>query len=934
MAVIGIGCQETAPTTGHQKDFSISKPEVEQQLPKQKMFNKQEDKKVPEITHYTPESLQMLAEVLTKGTAQEGTKKDVPKISVIAQAQCENSQEFSPTCPEGPIIAGHKSYSRPEQFEHIPNNVASATEKKIPYSSKKCQYPGQTRKKRKKSPKNKTKQQRKPSKGGSKTPEQESTPPIPVQEDDCAHSSCFLIRSNLHDSKALSTINELPNLVNIKGRWDFMLTDKSSCHKVINPDLCLNHVKPNHRGDFFPQPETTFPSFSRDQPLCNTSVDKCVMGQEQMEDQDFASYQLEKDLFMDSDLDVSSLDEIPDVLVKNQCERDSLEECEMLALGGHVSHGETRQLQSIVKLFQQQGQHLKEGFPVSNDNEGVLLNEKLKPVDYEYREESHWVKKPDLLGCGSFGDVYEVEDKTTHFSCAAKQLSLATFRPEELQTWSSVTSCPQIVPLYGTVRDGRSLVIFMEKLSGGSLNHLIKERGCLPEVEALHYHFQVLEALDYLHQNRILHGDIKADNVLLSSDKKQIFLCDFGHSCFLPVDGSEKNPIADGDIPGTETHMAPEVAKGCKYGTKVDIWSSCCMMLHMLNGCHPWTRYYNHPLHLKIAMQPPPTNEIPDTCHPCTADVIKAGLQKDPGKRASASKLKSMVKKALKEVGDLSKKANITAMIQKGCVVNGSKQEAVGKTIFRPGSPAVEGGPRGWSPPDMQKRSCFSEFNMVDHTTETLKKTEFGKSWSFFKEDGNFFSLHGRIGERKRNILDQEFQQLEREFCLNSLSQPYAPELQEQMLSCLSLESLIYTENSLKDSLKGSYSQRDDLSSGIHSWCSQSDQCSFSFNSKFVLGKPTEPHGHFNGIRVKVHSLEGECLNICELRGTNIGRIAVGISRQVSEPAFSLQTANGEHVSCEMMIPDSGIDLQCISAPDYTHDWAWRIRNGKLEVRS
>jgi len=53
-------------------------------------------------------------------------------------------------------------------------------------------------------------------------------------------------------------------------------------------------------------------------------------------------------------------------------------------------------------------------------------------------------------------------------------------------------------------------------------------------------------------------------------------------------------------VPGTETHMAPEVVMGKRCDSKVDVWSSCCMMLHMLNGCHPWTQYYNHPLCLKV----------------------------------------------------------------------------------------------------------------------------------------------------------------------------------------------------------------------------------------------------------------------------------------------------------------------------------------------
>ncbi|MEQ2181681.1 hypothetical protein GOODEAATRI_014037 [Goodea atripinnis] len=107
--------------------------------------------------------------------------------------------------------------------------------------------------------------------------------------------------------------------------------------------------------------------------------------------------------------------------------------------------------------------------------------------------------------------------------------------------------------------------------------------------------------------------------------------------------------LALADLKGTETHMAPEIVKGEPRGAKADVWSSCCMLLHMLNGCQPWTRYYTCKLYLKIANEPPPIGEIPCDCSPLTAEVLKAGLQKDPVKRLSASQLKENTDRALKE---------------------------------------------------------------------------------------------------------------------------------------------------------------------------------------------------------------------------------------------------------------------------------------------
>ena len=54
------------------------------------------------------------------------------------------------------------------------------------------------------------------------------------------------------------------------------------------------------------------------------------------------------------------------------------------------------------------------------------------------------------------------------------------------------------------------------------------------------------------------------------------------------------------NMKGTETHMAPEIVKVEPRGAKADVWSSACMLLHMLNGSQPWTRYYTCRLYLKV----------------------------------------------------------------------------------------------------------------------------------------------------------------------------------------------------------------------------------------------------------------------------------------------------------------------------------------------
>ncbi|XP_035764777.1 uncharacterized protein LOC102782642 [Neolamprologus brichardi] len=284
-------------------------------------------------------------------------------------------------------------------------------------------------------------------------------------------------------------------------------------------------------------------------------------------------------------------------------------------------------------------------------NEGLIFHDHLQPSSCQYREGEEYFVLHHIQN-GSYGDVFCVRDRSTGFKCAAKRIPLSHFSSEEVSTWSALNS-PRVVELFGAVREGLNVVLLMD-LKPACLAQLLKEMNCLPEDLALHYLHQTLGALEHLHQRRVVHLDVKVDNVLLSADCRDTFLCDFGLSETLDDSGWSTKNFRGAAFPGTETHMAPEVARGDQLCAKADVWSSCCMLLHMLNGCQPWIRYYSHPLCLQIVNEPPPLWEVPSKCNNFTAKVFRAGLQKDPERRASATELRKKTTKALRAVGGLS----------------------------------------------------------------------------------------------------------------------------------------------------------------------------------------------------------------------------------------------------------------------------------------
>ncbi|XP_062451692.1 mitogen-activated protein kinase kinase kinase 14 [Rhea pennata] len=943
MAVMGITCQGAPdPNIKHKKELTATKGLNETVSEKQSSVCKVEDSK--KVAFHSP--WKILNDVITKGTAKEETEGGSASISIIAQAECENSQEFSPTLSERSFIAHSKRYSRSDSLDQIPNNVAHATEGKMAPTCWRGRHRGKNRKKRHKKRSKLKIQTVAAGRRSPRTPEQESCTPIPVQEDETHQSTLY--RNNFWVSELGKDLVydpllfEKPGKVLSTGKLHSPRSQyKTELHKLISPVQCLNHVwKRHYQRDSVPQPETLHPFPYNIIPPHFPLLDSPLHA---MKLNALGTYFHGAFNYQDSEHHLSGLNlecSFPRCVnqsMKTSSDKISVEEYLVDALKGSVSLGEPQNLASLAKTWRGGGLDLKEQFQEADENEGVLLNEKLKPVDYEYREEVHWTKCHGSLGIGSFGEVYKIEDKQTGFQCAAKKVQVEHFRAEELTTCAAITS-PKVVPLYGAVKEGPWVTIFMKLMEGGSLGQLIKQSGCLPEDRALSYLGQALEGLEYLHAQNILHGDVKADNVLLSDDGSRALLCDFGHSAHLHPDGLGKCLITGNYVPGTETHMAPEVVMGKRCDSKVDVWSSCCMMLHMLNGCHPWTQYYNHPLCLKIAKEPPPLREIPPSCNPLTAEIIKMGLEKEPVQRASASELKTKTTVALEEVGGVTSpwKGEYREPRHLALSEENHQQTSLSPTM----SPVSE---IDSDPKLAVKVSCASP-DLPPPSLEQTEEVE-GTPWNLCKElsgiwDPPPFSSLAPLPlkscshvERATTISEQELQQLEIELFLNSLSQPYSLEEQEQMLSCLSIDSPFVSDASEKNSLKASHSLRDTMSSGIHSWNSQTDGQSFSWNNLLNRSRHTDTPSYFNGVKIQIQLLSGENLHIRDFHRTKVGDIATGISSQIPVPAFSLVTKEGQPVHYDMEVPDSGIELQCTLAPDCSVSWTWRVKHGQLENR-
>ncbi|XP_047044092.1 mitogen-activated protein kinase kinase kinase 17-like [Lolium rigidum] len=140
---------------------------------------------------------------------------------------------------------------------------------------------------------------------------------------------------------------------------------------------------------------------------------------------------------------------------------------------------------------------------------------------------------------------------------------------------------PRVVSCIGgrAGRDG-SYQVFLEFAPGGSLADEVAKSGGLNEPTVRAYAADVARGLAYLHGEAMVHGDVKAMNVVIGADGRAK-LADFG--C------SRKSSPGGKMIGGTPAFMAPEVARGEEQGSPADVWALGCTVLEMATGRAPWS---------------------------------------------------------------------------------------------------------------------------------------------------------------------------------------------------------------------------------------------------------------------------------------------------------------------------------------------------------
>lgn len=241
--------------------------------------------------------------------------------------------------------------------------------------------------------------------------------------------------------------------------------------------------------------------------------------------------------------------------------------------------------------------------------------------------------KKEELGSGAFGVVYSAFDQETSKTVAVKCLinneAIEDFQ-EELTLLKRLKH-PAIVPYLDSFKDSAgALHIVMEYAENGSLLDIIKTYGPLNEIICSIYLVQILQGLEYLHNQSIIHRDIKAANVLMQGSNCK--LADFGLALDLDKYGHTLRESA-----GSPYWMAPEVINGDPVDTKCDIWSIGATVHELLVGKPPLWDLAPMPAMFQIAG--PRDIPIPARFSADCRDFLQLCLNKNPKLRPDAKKL-------------------------------------------------------------------------------------------------------------------------------------------------------------------------------------------------------------------------------------------------------------------------------------------------------
>jgi serine/threonine protein kinase len=232
------------------------------------------------------------------------------------------------------------------------------------------------------------------------------------------------------------------------------------------------------------------------------------------------------------------------------------------------------------------------------------------------------------LGKGGFGEVWLAEKRSQFVTkkVAVKlpldeQVNLDAIH-QEAELWEQASGHANVLPIIDAdIIDGQ-VVIVSEYADGGSLADKLKRDGKLPLQKAVEMTIGILSGLEFLHNRKIIHRDIKPQNILLQGETPR--LADFG------ISRAMNTTVVSSAIIGTDAYMSPESFDG-KRNVQTDIWSVGVVLYALLTDRLPFPQ--EHPSERMFAILTKEFEPLPPEVPQNLQRIVYKALAKQPENR-------------------------------------------------------------------------------------------------------------------------------------------------------------------------------------------------------------------------------------------------------------------------------------------------------------
>ncbi|XP_015724427.1 serine/threonine-protein kinase 36 isoform X2 [Coturnix japonica] len=243
----------------------------------------------------------------------------------------------------------------------------------------------------------------------------------------------------------------------------------------------------------------------------------------------------------------------------------------------------------------------------------------------------------EVIGEGSFGRVYKGRRRCSAQVVALKFIPKVGRSEKELKNLQREIEImrglrhPNIIQMLDSFETDKEVVMVTD-YAEGELFQILEDDGSLPEDQVQIIAAQLVSALYYLHSHRILHRDMKPQNILLGKDGV-IKLCDFGFARAMSI-----HTMVLTSIKGTPLYMSPELVEERPYDHTADLWSVGCILYELFTGKPP---FYTSSIFQLVSLIVKDPVKWPKAISPTFKSFLQGLLMKDPRQRLSWPELLS-----------------------------------------------------------------------------------------------------------------------------------------------------------------------------------------------------------------------------------------------------------------------------------------------------